>query len=597
MDKFIKKKKRKEAPDWVINSLKAFLLFLLFWNLQKQFPNGLVAVSSHPIKARQVNPTPYIEEISYNQLLSTTKPKINHFMEWGGAKIPFLDPEITAIDAVTYQVFSKAEFAKIWIDSFSIKYKGHVLRPNKINAIFISPDSTSLTCEEEVILTGCFYEHLRNHQTDFALWLSIETEEKKTFFTKIKVTENPDLAFVLNNETSRQWKKFINRDKHKSIDNLTVVKPLFKDNTYLFKWGNWERYAHGPRGGRRVKVGIKEFKSWINHTPFLYKDKSMEQFPSWVNNPPLLNKDKEYVPFGMNINYWNAKSWSHCYISRLTEEAPLIVNNECFREFVENVEVGRTLSISLHIKGGFIKKLSPQSLSSLPGYIVNDQYVYFSIPIEIVADNFNPTHAPLNLTTSTFSFQLNSSLGENSIVKMDKNNPKNNSLFKHYSESESAEVVHIENYKTIRRVITADDIFIKPTDIAHTYTLPDKVFKTETFPEFYDFNIQPPLIKLKGLSTVLDKTTYDLAQFQKSTAGFEIFLGEEQVKLLQVTFTVVPKEGKAVQYITNNFTRNDIQRRFSKIEPATSLYFDKILFERANGEKMVFPLTTALHLK
>ena len=299
----------------------------------------------------------------------------------------------------------------------------------------------------------------------------------------------------------------------------------------------------------------------------------------------------------MNINYWNAKNWSHCYISRRTEEAPLIMNNECFRELVENVKVGRTLSISLHIKGDFIKKLSPQSLSTLPGYILNDQYVSFSIPIEIVADNFNPTHAPLNLTTSTFSFQLNSSLGEQSIVKMDKNNPKNKSLFKHYSESESAEVVHIENYKTIRRVITENDIFIRPEDIGHTHTLPDKVFKTETFPEFYDFNIQQPLIKLKGLSTVLDKTTYDLATFRNSTEGFEFFLGDEKVKLLQVTLTVVPKKGKAIQYITNNFTRNDIQRRFNKIEPATSLYFDKILFERKNGEKMVFPLTTALHLK
>ena len=159
------------------------------------------------------------------------------------------------------------------------------------------------------------------------------------------------------------------------------------------------------------------------------------------------------------------------------------------------------------------------------------------------------------------------------------------------------EVIHVEDYKTIRRVITKDDIFIKPEDIGHTYTLPDKVFKTETFPEFYDFNIQPPLIKLKGLSTVLDKTTYSIADFYNSKEGFDIFLGEEKVKLLQVTFTVVPKEGKAIQYITNNFTRNDIQRRFNKIEAETSLYFDKILFERENGEKMVFPLTTALHLK
>jgi len=190
MDKFIKKKKPKDAPDWVINSLKVLLLLILFWNLNKQLPNGLLGgISNHASQNRPISPTPYIEEISYNQLLGTTTPKINHFMEWGGNKIPFLDPEITAIEAVQYQVFTKAEFAKIWVDSFSVKYKGHVLRPNKINALFISPDSTSIICESEIVLTGCFYENLINYQNDFALWLSIETEEKKTFFTKIKVSQ------------------------------------------------------------------------------------------------------------------------------------------------------------------------------------------------------------------------------------------------------------------------------------------------------------------------------------------------------------------------------------------------------------------------
>jgi len=577
MDRKIKKRKPR-TPDWVIYSLKGLLLFLLFWNINKQFPNGILGISDKPRTTHRSYAAPYIEEVSFNQLLSTTQPKINHFMEWGGKKIPYIEPEILKEEAITYQVFSESAFAKIWSDSFNIEYKGHVLTPDKINAIFIQPDSTHIICEADSNFTACFNEQLSTHQKDFGLWLSIETEEKKTFFTKIKVTQNSNLILRPNEEVQRHWKKLINRDKHKSIDNLTVVKPLFKNYDYLFKWGNWERYAHGPRGGRRVKLGIKEFQSWVNYQPFLYKN-------------------KEFVPFSLSVNRWNKKDWNQCYLIRKTEEAPLIYSKECFREMVKSVEVGHTLSIHLFIKGEFMKKLSLETLSALPGFIFNDNYVQFSIPIEIVADNFNPYHAPLNLTTSTFSFQLNSSMGTKSIAKMDTKNPKNKSLLKHYSESKSAEVIHIENFKTIRRIITQNDRFIKEADIGHKYTLPDKVFKTETFPEFYDFNIQPPLIKLNGLSTVLDKTNYKLADFKDSTEGFEFFIGEEKVKLLQVTFTVVPKEGKAIQYITNNFTRNDIQRRFNKIEPETSLYFDEILFERTNGEQMVFPLTTALHLQ
>lgn len=578
MDRPIRKKKP-EAPDWVINSLKGLLLFLLFWNLNQQFPDGFLAVKNQPNKARQISPTPYIEEVSFNHLLSTTKPKINHFMKWGQRKIPFLDPEIVEGKDIFYQKFSETEFAKMWLDSFSLAYKGHILRPNKVNAIFIRPDSTNVICEDENDFRKCFYANLKEHQNDFALWLSIETEEKKTFFTKIKVTQNDRLTFAPNEEILIHWQKLINRDKHKSIDNLTVVKPIFQNHEYLLKWGNWERYAHGPRGGRRVKVGIKEFQSWANFQPYLY------------------NMKGDFVPFSVSINHWNKKNWNQCWFNRPTEAATLFSYNEEFRRIIKEVKVGHTLSIFFFIKGDFIKNLSIQTLSALPGFVFNDQYIRFSIPIEIVGENYNRHYAPLSLTTSTFSFQLNSSLGEKSIVKMDKNNPKNESLLKHYSESETAEIVHVEDFKTVRRILTEADVFIQPESIGHTYTLPDKVFKTETFPEFYDFNIQPPLIKLKGLSTVLDKTTYDIEEFRNSREGFEFYLGDEQVKLLQATFTVVPKEGKAIQYITNNFTRNDIQRRFNKIEPYTSLYFDKIVFERKNGEQMVFPLTTAMHLK
>ncbi len=578
MDRIIKKKHPDQSPNWLIYVLKGLLLFLLFWNLNKQFPNGFLHVSSKPDKFHAVYNKTDVEEVSYNQLLSTTRPKIDHYMQWGNSKIPFTDPEIKQPTAIPYQIFSQKEFANIWTDSFSVQYKGHILTPNKVNAIFIDDDNIVATCEDEGDFSTCFFSNLRHHRNDFALWLSVETEEEKTFFARIKVTEKSDLDFVINEDTYRFWKKLINRDKHKSIDNLTVVKPVFKEHDYLFQWGEWERYAHGPKGGRRAKVGIKTFEKWVQESPKLFKD-------------------NEFVPFSISVNHWNQKDWNQCYISRKTEKSPIISNNECFKDLVNSVKVGHTLSLFLFIKGDFLKTLSPNSLNGLPGFMVNDEYVRFLVPIEIVEDSFDESNAPLKLTTSTFSFQLNSSLGENAIVKLDTKNPKNASLFKHYSESESAKIIHVDDFKTIRRVITSDDIFINPEDIKKTYILPEKVFKSTTFPEFYDFNIQQPLIKLRGLSTVLDKTTYDLEAFKKSKKGFEFFIGNEKVKLLQVHFTVVPKEGKAIQYVTNNFTRNDIQRRLKKIKRETSLYFDKIIFEKADGAQLLFPLTTAIHLK
>ena len=171
------------------------LLFLLFWNIHKQFPNDAFTAPDKSDQYPAVYNKTVVEEVSFNQLLSTTRPKIDHFMKWGNRKISYTDPEINAPAEIPYQIFSQKEFAQIWTDSFTLQYKGHVLTPNKVNAIFIDADNIVVTCEDEGDFTSCFYSNLRHHRNDFALWLAIETEEEKTFFSRIKVTQKSNLSF------------------------------------------------------------------------------------------------------------------------------------------------------------------------------------------------------------------------------------------------------------------------------------------------------------------------------------------------------------------------------------------------------------------
>lgn len=579
MDRLIKKKQKEPVPDWVIYSLKGLLLFLLFWNLNKHLPDNYFGESSVSYTPQKINVTPYIEEISYSRLLGTTQNKPDYYINWGNMEIPFQEPDFIDLENPTFTSISKKAFEKIYLDSFSLHYKGHLLRPNKINAIFINPDSTTISCEDEGDFTSCFYPNLNSTEKDFALLLSVETEEKKTFYTRLKISNETNSSIPIKKETSRKWTKIINKSKHKYIDNLTVVKPIFRESEYHFKWGDWERYVNGPRGGRRVEMSIEDLKSLANFQPFLYHQ-------------------EEFIPFQININSWDSdNNRENCYIIRRELAEPMISTNYCFKSLIENLSIGDGLSIFIFIKEDFIKTLTPNTLRALPGFIFNDQFISYSIPIEVVEKRINRNNAPLKLTTSTFGFQLNSSIGEKAIVKMDTNNPRNNSFKNHYTESESARIVHIDEFKTIRRVITSDDLFISADQIDKSYTLTEKVFVAETFPEFYDFNILPPLIKFRGLSTVLDKTVYNLSEFKAGDSGLELFLGDEQVKILQVKFTVVPKEGKATEYITNHLERQDILKRLKKLQPETSLYFENIVFERTNGEQMVFPLTTVMHLK
>lgn len=577
MDRPIRKRKP-DGPIWLINSLKVVLVMIFLWQIGHQVPDDYFGTTSKATAPEPFPSIPFIEEIRYEELLGTTHPIYSHYLKWGDKNIPYLDPE-TPLDNTPFYQLSPDEFNSSSLKKMTLFYKGKELDIEKVNAVFLNKDGVIHICEQNGNISNCFSESLKEQESEFELWLALETKEEKMYFSKLKISKSSDYQPFSDEEANLFWKNLINKEKHKSIDNLNVVKPVFRTNSYVLKWGKWERYAYGPRGGRRIKMDIQTLKELIGEAPSLYRESS-------------------FIPFSCTISLWNGKRRGNgCTIQRNNQETFAIENYECFKNLLKQAKAGDAFSLFIYPKDDFLSTWSPSQNQSIPGFIFNGQKVRLYVPVEIVENSVDPTHAPLNLTTTEFSFQLNNMPGEEPTIKMDTKDPKNEKLKKHYEESQSAKVIHIPGFKTIRRVKTEADVYLDPEHIDNTITLTEKIYLTNTFPEFYDFAIFPPLIKSGGLSTVLDQTIYTIQQYQKNKPSFELWVGEEKVKVLQLTFTVVPKKGNAIRYITNSLDRFDIKKRLNALSSQTSLYFEDILFERDNGEKMVFPLTTALHLK
>lgn len=569
---FKKNKNVKKTPDWLINPLKGLLLLLLAWNIFQQLPDDFLK------KQFANNQQSKIKEIVYNQASSIRPTKSKFYLNWSNLEIPHIDPDLNGSSA--YFELPLDALNNLSSLPFDINYKGQVLTPTQVYLLTIQSDSSFTVYQDGASIDSFLVASSTAFMDSQELWISVETVRKKTFFTKLRVESKNNTRRSWNNkEAAFFWDTLIEKDKHKEIDNLTVSKPIFREKKYLFKWGNWERFPYGPKEGRRIKVGINQFKEWSKHQP-------------------QLTSAGAFVPFSMSINYWTRrKRGQHCLIYQSEAHLPLVATNECFKEMVDSIEVGDVLSIFL-----FPEKMNAQNLmldyfQSFHSFMINGRKIRYNIPIEIVAENFTPSNTPLRLNTSAFNFQLNSSQKGKAIVKMDINNSKNKALKEHYTKSEFAEIISINNFKTVRRVITAADIFVEDSEIGMTLTLMDKVFKTETFPEFYDFNIFPPLIKFRNLSLVLDNTHYNFSQFQQSKKGFEIYIGREKVKIHQLDLTIIPKEGKATKFITNDLDKPSIKEALAEVKPNSSLYFENILIERNNGEQLLFPLTTVLHLK
>ena len=317
------------------------------------------------------------------------------------------------------------------------------------------------------------------------------------------------------------------------------------------------------------------------------------------NHTPTLYKEDEFIPFNLSVGFWDRKRWGKgCYLARIEEAAPLIDTYPCADRFRKETKVGDKISMFIYQEEDFLEQIMGSDFTNgIPPFILNGRSVRLYIAIELVADPITPYEQSFNLSTSQFAFQLQNGLVNGSKVKMDTTLKKNKDLLNHYTASGSAEVVHIPDFQTVRRVVNKEDHFIDPISINQTHVLMDKVYAVHTFPEFYDFDILPPTITSRGLSTVLDKTCYRVEDYINYRDPFSIQLGEEKVTLLQTNITIIPKEGKVLRYITDNPDRYEINVQLDNITPETSIYFDDILFERANGERLSFPLAVGLHLK
>lgn len=564
-------KQTAELPAWVLLVLKGGLIAVFVWQFYLQLPDDYW--EEQPTQTVDIN----IETIEYSQLLGLTAPMPSQYLQWGDQTIYYLEPS-QEFSAPFYEI-SPNKIKQLATSKWELMYKGQELDISSVNAVLLYKEGPPSICEGKGI--NCLQQYLLTLEKDVEIWLSLDTREQKRFFSKLRIGS----PTVSNNPATKEaelfWEKLIKKEKFKEIDDLTVAKPVFKGNKYLFKWGQWERYVDRSLTEPRIKIDTATFKNWLR------------------NDSPSLYKEDKFVPFYFSVGFWDRKRWDrNCFFKRESAVPPVIEAYPCLDRLLKETTVGDEISIFVYQEEDFLEQLKESEYSGgIPSFILNGRNVRLYIALELVATPISKTQRPLDLSISEFTFQLQNGLKEGPLVKMDTTNVKNLDLFTHYKTSGTAKIVHIPNFKTIGRVYNPEDNFVDPTKISKTHILVDKVYAVHTFPEFYDFDILPPTINSRGLSTVLDKTCYWLEDYINYRNPFEIKIGDEKVQLLQTNITIIPKEGDIVRYVTDNPDRYDINSYLDNLDPETSVYFDEILFERSNGERLAFPLAVALHLK
>jgi len=256
-------KQTKEVPSWFLNWLKVLLILMFIGQFVYHIPEGYVQTAFQP------KPPP-IETIAYNQFqLGTLLPMLGDHIYWGDQLLPFQLPDAKELDKNYFEI-SNWRMRQLEVSDKHINYKGQQLELKKINAIFLKEGLDPIICEQSTDSTNCFSTILSEIGDDYEIWLSLETTQRH-FFSKIKVGNSGSATETATKEVRNFWKQLIKKEKFKDIDKLSVAKPVFHNNNYLFQWGDWKRHLNKHKGESRIKMDITTFKKLLSKIVYKWR--------------------------------------------------------------------------------------------------------------------------------------------------------------------------------------------------------------------------------------------------------------------------------------------------------------------------------------
>ena len=116
-------------------------------------------------------------------------------------------------------------------------------------------------------------------------------------------------------------------------------------------------------------------------------------------------------------------------------------------------------------------------------------------------------------------------------------------------------------------------------------------------PEYAAFNGEPITLTWRNMVGVLDDYRYSFEDFQATENGEAVLkIDDKEMDVVRFDLIIVPKEGKAVKYITEYTQEPEIEAYLENMEPESSIYFDKIILRTEDGSLSYFPITFVFHL-
>jgi len=520
-----------------------------------------------PIASGFSNANESITNLINEPIFDLDKSQKGTVLDWGTLDLPIANIGSDAPNAQNYltTMVNRPYFKEVKGAELKFYYEGTKQRIVKLEAIFNSPDF-----EQPLRAVGREefqkYVNAVSSQREVTIIIKIETEFGEKWMSALAITryaklyvDNPDI-YAFTGETT-----------HLSYT-LNTLDPLFlvekasidveeEDAIYTVKWGELEiileKYANPNVYRAFIELDLETVENNIGNTIEVLKNGSTQSIDALAfMRYDAINEDSS------KPNWFRFEEITATYKLFLDEKD------------LKNYEPGTYFRIGLETEDILI--------NSVELSITNPFQPYFP---KLGAK-------PLSDDPAEFSFQIINVPDRKTTLKADTFLAENQRNLEMYSDRSRYDIVHIPDFKTNRRLLSADD-FIWWNEEGKELEDRSLIFK---LPEYTEYIGQPVGLlwgDLLANSNAINLTRKDIIDNQNRPLTLQV--GKEKLELIE--FEMIVRRGEEepeIHFIkrkNNEFRLPDL----TEIDIKTGIYFQKIVIKSEN-KLQYFPINFAFNV-
>ena len=196
-----------------------------------------------------------------------------------------------------------------------------------------------------------------------------------------------------------------------------------------------------------------------------------------------------------------------------------------------------------------------------------------------------------------FDFQFAYQEKEKTLVKLDKTNSKYQWIIEKYQNDPTVEVLDMPGFKTLQRAIYTKYDWGNNESIRTTEVLSKDYTNAYTLYEFYDVASTDVKLYWKGYEASYGPQTYCRDDFICADGTLDLKLGDQSVRIVRGDLVVLPESGPGYKFVFDDINTMEIVTALKNIPFHTNIFFEHLLIENDQGEKLRLPMKFAFHLE